>query len=75
MGKIDDMRKRREAQYAQQAGTVGTAAPAAAEPAAADSLTGKCAVCGKTLALQNGAVGSHQKGFGKFCPGSRKPAA
>jgi hypothetical protein len=68
MGKIDDMRKQREAQY-------GGAAPTAtvADEVDPDALTGKCAVCGKALALQNGMVASHQKGLGKFCAGSRKP--
>ena len=69
MGKLDDMRRQREAQH------TGTATPPAEAPAS-DSDTGKCSVCRKTLALQHdGMVGSHQKGLGKFCPGSRKPPA
>jgi hypothetical protein len=70
MGKIDDMRKRREAQYAQEAG-----AKPPVDVEATDSLTGKCAICGKNLAVQNGLVAQHQKGLGKFCPGSRKAPA
>lgn len=36
---------------------------------------GACSVCGKQRPLQAGMVSSHQKGFGKACPGSRKPPA
>lgn len=36
---------------------------------------GACSVCGKQRPLQGGMVSSHQKGFGKACPGSRKPPA
>lgn len=36
---------------------------------------GACSVCGKLRPLQGGMVSSHQKGFGKACPGSRKPPA
>ena len=34
----------------------------------------KCPVCGKLKSIENGLVTSHQKGLGKMCPGSRKPA-
>lgn len=36
---------------------------------------GACSVCGKQRPLQGGMVSSHQKGFGKACPGSRQPPA
>ena len=69
MGKLDDMRRRREALHADKAD-----APGAVAPPETDATTGKCSVCRKTLALQHdGMIGSHQKGFGKHCPGSRKP--
>jgi hypothetical protein len=46
----------------------------AKEPAAApDDTQGTCPSCGKTKPLANGVMASHQKGFGKACPGSRKP--
>lgn len=67
MGKADDMRRLREAQYGGPA--------AEAEAPAADGTIGKCATCGKALAIQRGVVAQHQKGLGKFCPGSRKPPA
>lgn len=67
MGKLDEMRRQREALH-------GKTDTAAAPPEAATS--GRCSVCRKTLTLQHdGAIGSHQKGLGKFCPGSRKPPA
>lgn len=68
MGKADDMRRLREAQYGGPA-VVGVEAPAP------DGTTGRCAACGKALAVSNGVVAQHQKGLGKFCPGSRKPPA
>jgi hypothetical protein len=69
MGKLDDMRRQREAQYAGADAVV-------ADKAAAEATSGRCASCRKTLALQHdGLIGSHQKGLGKFCPGSRKPPA
>jgi hypothetical protein len=106
MGKIDDMRRQREQQFAdaerRQAKApaarpvevvvppVRAAAPAAQdkEPSqptrptrtktAASSKSagadeqGKCPDCGKTKPVSNGLMASHQKGFGKACPGSRK---
>lgn len=69
MGKLDDMRRQREALHADK--TDASAATAAPE---ADGTTGKCSACRKTLALQHdGMIGTHQKGLGKLCPGSRKP--
>lgn len=36
---------------------------------------GKCPVCGKMKPLAGDVMASHQKGFGKACPGSKqKPA-
>jgi hypothetical protein len=74
MGKIDDMRRLREAQ---QAGAgAGPARRTNAEPADPNAeLKGKCATCGKLRTLQNGLVSNHQKGLGKACPGSRKAPA
>jgi hypothetical protein len=67
MGKLDDMRRQREALHRGEA-------LAPAEAAAADPTVGRCTVCRKVLALQHdGAVGNHQKGLGKMCPGSRQP--
>lgn len=72
MGKADDMRKAREALH-------GTTEPAAEGDEVADANAdvdqGKCAVCRKLKAVQNGLVVSHQKGLGKMCPGSRKAPA
>jgi hypothetical protein len=124
MGKIDDMRRLREQQFAETAArrAKGRANGAAQEPserrtgAAADThevsepetsraqavsttpvgasstpagskkpdtLTSrattdakaKCPECGKLRRVTNGAFASHQKGFGKACPGSRKTPA
>jgi hypothetical protein len=103
MSKIDEMRRRREAQFAQQQqqreaqkrekpAKRGTAAverpslvvvPPIVEveveplPPANDAKKdkGKCSVCGKTKALQNGLLTSHQMGLGKMCAGTRKPPA
>ena len=77
MGKLDDIRKQREAQFAQQEGDAGTPARSAvakSRPAqkASEVIDGKCAECGKLKAVQSGLVVSHQKGLGKMCPGSRK---
>jgi hypothetical protein len=71
MGKIDDMRRRREALHAQQE---GSASSEPTEVAAEDAPTdrGSCAVCGKTRPLQGGVVAVHQRGLGKVCAGSRK---
>jgi hypothetical protein len=70
MGKIDDMRRLREAQSA----APGQAQPRRASVEAA-GVEGRCSSCGKVKALQNGLVTSHQKGLGKACPGSRKAPA
>jgi hypothetical protein len=37
--------------------------------------SGKCPECGKMKPVSNGLMASHQKGFGKACPGSRKKPA
>lgn len=71
MGKVDDMRKQREAQL----GVTAPKADADTADADADADTGKCAICGKLKPLQNHLVAPHQKGLGKMCPGSRKPPA
>lgn len=71
MGKLDDMRRLREAQAAGRAGVEAVAAPAAS----VDDETGTCSSCGKAKPLQRGVIASHQKGLGKMCPGSRKPPA
>jgi hypothetical protein len=76
MGKIDDMRRLREQQFAaandanenKSAAKTAKAAPTAGS---ADDQ-GKCSSCGKMKPLTNGLVANHQKGFGKACPGSRK---
>jgi hypothetical protein len=69
MGKLDDMRRQREALHGDK-----TASPEEAAATETDSTTGKCSACRKTLALQHdGTIGNHQKGLGKMCPGSRKP--
>ena len=92
MSKIDEMRRRREAQYSQQqrerqhaskspkivevAVDVEPQHPANDANKTADkdaAPEGKCAVCGKTKALQNWLLVSHQKGLGKRCTGSRQP--
>ena len=129
MGKVDDMRKLREAQHEQgqraasakartpapppvdikaavAAGRVSAAAvttppgyvdpvedamvpskagskaspkvaarPAGAKGGKAADETGTCSGCGKPKPMQRGMIGSHQKGLGKMCPGSRKPPA
>jgi hypothetical protein len=68
MGKLDDMRRQREALHGDK-----TASPEAVAAPETDSTTGKCSACRKTLALQHdGTIGNHQKGLGKLCPGSRK---
>jgi hypothetical protein len=56
MGKIDDMRRLRDASH------VGESA----------AVKGRCSVCGKVRVLDRGLVSSHQKGLGKACPGSLK---
>ncbi|HSO33077.1 MAG TPA: hypothetical protein VLT33_11175 [Labilithrix sp.] len=103
MGKIDDMRRQREQQFAEAEQRQAKAAKAkpvepvappvrapaivAAEPAperapstskktsksgAAIDEQGKCPDCKKMKPLANGLLASHQKGFGKACPGSKK---
>jgi hypothetical protein len=55
------------------------AAPVAAATRGRGRATGDeegvCSVCRKVRPLQNQLIASHQKGLGKFCPGSRKPPA
>jgi hypothetical protein len=68
MGKVDDMRRLREAQHAGQPRAASTAAPAEA-----NDEVGTCSACGKPKPLQRGVLANHQKGLGKMCPGSRKP--
>ena len=112
MGKIDDMRRQREQQFAdaeQRAAKAGKARPVDAvapparllaraapitddeppqptrptRPTGAKKKTtsksggavdeqGKCPECGKMKPVSTGLMASHQKGFGKACPGSRK---
>jgi hypothetical protein len=86
MGKLDDIRKQREAQFAQQEREAGGQAKATnAHPTAkaasavghptkrsSEVVEGKCSECGKLKAVQGGLVVSHQKGLGKMCAGSRK---
>jgi len=94
MGKIDDMRRLREQQFADtekrrvegaktrpvvaESPTPKAAVPAPkSEPATKskskpDADKGKCPDCGKVKPVQNGVMASHQKGFGKACPGTRK---
>ena len=86
MGKIEDMRRMREQNFAdmEKRGAKASSAAKAEEPApapkakaeakaAADVTEGKCPECGKTKPVQNGVMAQHQKGFGKACAGSRKP--
>ena len=80
MGKIDDMRRLREQQFAaanddkgaSKKASAAKAAPVATATADATAAEGKCSACGKMKPLTNGLLASHQKGFGKACPGSRK---
>ncbi len=66
MGKLDDMRKAREALHG---------APDPVDEPAGDVNEGRCSVCNKRKAVEQGVMVSHQKGLGKMCPGSRKPPA
>ncbi len=50
-------------------------APAAAASSSSAVAEGTCPGCGKTRALRNGKVVSHQKGLGKPCPGVGKAAS
>lgn len=68
MGKVEDMRRLREAQAAG-----GTGVTTAAPKASVDDEVGTCSSCGKPKPLQRGVIANHQKGLGKMCPGSRKP--
>ena len=68
MGKVEDMRRLREAQ-------AGGAAGATKAPTSTDDEVGTCSSCGKPKPLQRGVIANHQKGLGKMCPGSRKPPA
>ncbi|MDB5215269.1 MAG: hypothetical protein JWO86_3196 [Myxococcaceae bacterium] len=80
MGKIEDMRRLREQQFAanddKRAAVAKTpvtkTATTATTTTAAAADEGKCSVCGKMKPLTNGLVANHQKGFGKACAGSRK---
>ena len=77
MGKIDDMRRRREGQHAGAERVLSRSTNGGitdARGANAD-VEGRCSECGKLRALQNGLVIPHQKGLGKACPGSRKAPA
>jgi len=77
MGKIDDMRRLREAQHAEP----GSVPPRRAstemtgQSHAIAAVEGRCSACGKLKPLQNGLVASHQKGLGKACPGTRQRPA
>jgi hypothetical protein len=78
MGKVDDMRRRREAQHRaahpdEAAATPDATADGGGDVAVSDADTGACSVCGKVKALQRGVIASHQKGLGTMCPGSRRP--
>jgi hypothetical protein len=75
MGKIDDMRRLREASYTGDAQPGPKRSARAAASGAAVEEQGRCTGCGKTRAVERGPIASHQKGLGKACPGSRKPPA
>lgn len=82
MGKIDDMRRLREQQFAAANDDKSAAKTAKSAKSAKTATTagsaddqGKCSSCGKMKPLSNGLVSNHQKGFGKACPGSRKEPA
>lgn len=66
MGKVEDMRRQREARHGGKA---------SGEDAGEDATTGRCAVCRKVKAIRDGLLVSHQKGLGTMCAGSRKPPA
>jgi hypothetical protein len=71
MGKVEDMRRQREALHGgrtDHADHAGDAAPA-------DATDGRCSVCRKVKSLKDGLLVSHQKGLGSMCSGSRKPPA
>ena len=74
MGKIDDMRRQREQQYANagQSPTAEKKTTSVSKSGAAIDEQGKCPECGKTKPMNNGLLANHQKGFGKACAGSRK---
>lgn len=63
MGKLEDMRRAREALH-------GGAAPD--EPTDSEATEGRCPACRKIKALDRGVLVNHQKGLGKMCPGSRQ---
>jgi hypothetical protein len=63
MGKLDDMRRAREALH-------GGADPA--EALESEATEGRCSVCRKIKSLDRGVLVNHQKGLGKMCPGSRQ---
>lgn len=66
MGKLDDMRRAREALHG--------VAPAEEAPDG-DVTEGRCTGCNKKKAVERGLVVNHMKGLGKQCPGARKPPA
>ena len=81
MGKIDDLRRLREAAVSD---AETSAAPArypagkngaSSSPATVVGEHGKCPECERTKLLANGVMASHQKGLGKMCPGSRRKPA
>jgi hypothetical protein len=91
MGKIEDMRRLREQQFARTSSanddksgakkastasaTTASATTASATAASGTADEGKCPTCGKVKPLSNGLLANHQKGFGKACAGSRKEPA
>jgi hypothetical protein len=85
MGKIDNLRKQREAQFAaQHRDAVSDTAAGADEPLPAGAgrtaraavvPESRCSGCGKVRPLKNGLIAPHQKGLGKVCVGSRKEPA
>lgn len=74
MGKIDDMRKQRELQFADAHPTERAQKSSLESPAVAVE-EGRCSGCGKLRAVNNGLISNHQKGLGKMCAGSRKKPA
>jgi hypothetical protein len=66
MGKVDDMRRQREARHGGGASGGGDAT---------DATVARCAVCRKMKPVRDGLLVSHQKGLGTMCTGSRKPPA
>lgn len=73
MGKLDDMRRQREAAYAKE--HPDAPVPNVTVDDAPSAETGACATCGKVRPLRGGRVTSHQKGLGKMCAGSNQAPA